>query len=68
MDFKIGQASGVQLVSRHVETGLPVISNYLLTMGDLRVEVSFISRNNRGGDLSKYEEMLATIRVKEHQS
>jgi len=63
-NFKIGLASGVRFTSRHVETGLVVMSQYLLVVGVVKVEVGLFSRNLVGSDLSKYEAMIGSLRCK----
>ena len=65
VNFKVGDTTGERRISRHVDSGLPVMCFTLLDLPDLKVDVSMISRKDLGFDLSKYEEFLSSIRRKQ---
>lgn len=61
-DFTVGELLGLRLTSYQVETGLPIIVTYMLTMPAVALEIGVFSRKKRGSDLHKYEALLGTIR------
>jgi hypothetical protein len=62
--FHIAGVSGAKVVCRHIESGLVVMADYTLTLLDVGLEVGVFSRSKLGVDLSKYEHLLGTIRLK----
>jgi hypothetical protein len=64
LHFRIGQASGSRFISRHPESHLPAMSDYLLKLSGVNLQISFFTGKKKGFDFGKYEPLLATLRLK----
>jgi hypothetical protein len=62
MNFRLGNVSGIKATHRHMQSGLPVMREYILKMGDVKVHVMMIATSQRGVDLDAYESIIASIR------
>jgi hypothetical protein len=63
-DIAIGPWTVCKVISRNLETGLPVSCTYFMTASEVKIEAGIFSSKLTGSDLSKYEAVLASIRLK----
>jgi hypothetical protein len=62
--FHIAQANGTKLITSHVESGLPIMVMYLLSLNDVKLEIWIFAKKERGSNIEKYESLLSSIRLK----
>jgi hypothetical protein len=63
-DFAVGNLRGVRLTTRHNESSLIVMRNYLGRVGKVPLEVSLIAKKPTGDELETYEKFLRTLQEK----
>ena len=62
--FQVGLGRGLKVITRHVESGLPVMIFYVLKFPTAYVQFAVFSKKMRGDNLEQYEPILASLRCK----